>query len=209
MLAGTPSTPTTARCGRRWRSPTCRPPTVCCSSRSPATASPSAPTACRSRPRTLAIQQLVYTLQGVQQERVPVQVQRGGIDFRLFGLSTETPFTNADALDGHGPGQRHLPRAGRDRHRRHARGQRRRRRPSRPPCRGRSRSATRSSSTASRRPRAGWTSSTPGRPSIDISSLEPGDYTFVARTDDPSGGAEGAGPHEDTKDFTIRVIGPR
>ena len=31
----------------------------------------------------------------------------------------------------------------------------------------------------------------------------PGDYTFVARTDDPSGGAEGAGPHEDTKDFTL------
>lgn len=27
--------------------------------------------------------------------------------------------------------------------------------------------------------------------SVDVSSLEPGDYTFVAMTDDPSGGAEG------------------
>lgn len=38
---------------------------------------------------------------------------------------------------------------------------------------------------------------------IDISQLAPGDYTFVALTDDPSGGAEGHGPHRDTKDFTI------
>jgi hypothetical protein len=36
---------------------------------------------------------------------------------------------------------------------------------------------------------------------VDISSLEPGDYTFVAMTDDPSGG-EGGGPTEDSKDFT-------
>ena len=39
--------------------------------------------------------------------------------------------------------------------------------------------------------------------SLDISALPPGDYTLVASTDDPSGGAEGAGPHTDTKDFTI------
>ncbi len=38
---------------------------------------------------------------------------------------------------------------------------------------------------------------------IDISKLPAGDYTFVALTDDPSGGAEGPGPHRDTKDFTI------
>ncbi|UUZ58516.1 Gmad2 immunoglobulin-like domain-containing protein [Nocardioides sp. B-3] len=47
----------------------------------------------------LALQQLVHTLRGVQQERVPVVIKRGGTDFRLFGLSTETEFTNADALD--------------------------------------------------------------------------------------------------------------
>lgn len=37
---------------------------------------------------------------------------------------------------------------------------------------------------------------------VDISGLAPGDYTFVARTDDPSGG-EGPGPFEDTKTFTV------
>ncbi|MEO5664000.1 MAG: Gmad2 immunoglobulin-like domain-containing protein, partial [Nocardioides sp.] len=44
----------------------------------------------------------------------------------------------------------------------------------------------------------------PWEASIDVAGLEPGDYTFVARTDDPSGGAEGSGPHEDTKDFSIK-----
>lgn len=37
---------------------------------------------------------------------------------------------------------------------------------------------------------------------VDISTLEPGTYTFVARTDDPSGG-EGPGAFEDTKTFTV------
>ena len=38
---------------------------------------------------------------------------------------------------------------------------------------------------------------------IDVSGLEPGEYTFVAMTSDPSGGAEGNGPHEDTKQITV------
>ncbi len=37
---------------------------------------------------------------------------------------------------------------------------------------------------------------------IDISSLSPGTYTFIARTDDPSDG-EGPGPFEDTRSFTV------
>lgn len=37
---------------------------------------------------------------------------------------------------------------------------------------------------------------------IDVSSLPPGRYTFIARTDDPSDG-EGGGPHVDTKRITI------
>jgi hypothetical protein len=49
------------------------------------------------RDARLAVQQLVRTLQGVQQERVPVQVQReGGVP--LFGLSTATPFEAAGTL---------------------------------------------------------------------------------------------------------------
>jgi len=43
----------------------------------------------------------------------------------------------------------------------------------------------------------------PWRASIDVSDLAPGDYTFAALTSDPSGGAEGAGPTEDTKQITI------
>lgn len=40
-------------------------------------------------------------------------------------------------------------------------------------------------------------------PDIDVSMLEPGAYTFVASNSDPSGGAEGAGPHVDTRVFIV------
>jgi hypothetical protein len=50
------------------------------------------------RDARLAMQQLVYTLQGVQQERVPVLVQRDGPDARLFGLPTDVPYEAASAL---------------------------------------------------------------------------------------------------------------
>jgi immunoglobulin-like protein involved in spore germination len=38
---------------------------------------------------------------------------------------------------------------------------------------------------------------------IDVSQLEPGRYTFVASTDDPSGGAEGFGPFTDTRTIIV------
>ena len=50
------------------------------------------------RDARLAMQQLVYTLQGVQQERAPVLVKRGGTDFRLFGLPTDREHTAASPL---------------------------------------------------------------------------------------------------------------
>lgn len=50
------------------------------------------------RDAKLAVQQLVYTLQGVQQERVPVQVLLGGEPTTLFGIDTSEPFTAANAL---------------------------------------------------------------------------------------------------------------
>lgn len=40
--------------------------------------------------------------------------------------------------------------------------------------------------------------------SVDVSDLPRGEYTFVAMTDDASGGAEGGGAHSDTKNFTIQ-----
>ena len=46
----------------------------------------------------LALQQLVYTLQGVQQERVPVVIQRGGGDLRIFGIRSDTQLQAASAL---------------------------------------------------------------------------------------------------------------
>jgi hypothetical protein len=56
------------------------------------------PDGMRKRDATLALQQLVYTLQGVQQERIPVVVERSDTEPQLFGLSTETEFTAASAL---------------------------------------------------------------------------------------------------------------
>ncbi len=42
----------------------------------------------------------------------------------------------------------------------------------------------------------------PWETEVDVSGLAPGDYTFAAMTDDPSGG-EGFGPSEDTKTITV------
>jgi Immunoglobulin-like domain of bacterial spore germination/Sporulation and spore germination len=39
---------------------------------------------------------------------------------------------------------------------------------------------------------------------IDVRGLLPGFYTFVAMTDDPSGGAEGSGPDSDTRTIIVR-----
>lgn len=48
---------------------------------------------------TLALQQLVYTLQGVQQERVPVVIERGGSDLGIFGIPSDTQLQAASALE--------------------------------------------------------------------------------------------------------------
>ncbi|WP_036555922.1 Gmad2 immunoglobulin-like domain-containing protein [Nocardioides insulae] len=39
---------------------------------------------------------------------------------------------------------------------------------------------------------------------VDLGRLDPGTYTFIARTDDPTGGQEGPGPFEDSKTITVR-----
>jgi hypothetical protein len=39
---------------------------------------------------------------------------------------------------------------------------------------------------------------------IDVSSLDPGTYTLIVYTDDPSGGAEGAGAFSDSRTITIQ-----
>jgi hypothetical protein len=42
----------------------------------------------------------------------------------------------------------------------------------------------------------------PWQTDVDVSGLAPGEYEFVALTDDPSGG-EGGGPHEDSKTIIV------
>jgi len=44
----------------------------------------------------------------------------------------------------------------------------------------------------------------PFETTADVSDLAPGDYTFWASTDDPTGGTEGIGAMTDDKDFTVR-----
>ncbi len=50
------------------------------------------------RDARLALQQLVYTLQGVQQERLPVVIDRPDTEARLFGLATGTPLRAGSVL---------------------------------------------------------------------------------------------------------------
>lgn len=149
----------------------------------------------------LAIQQLVHTVQGVQQERAPIVVERT-TDARLFGLSTEGEFTNADPIEVMGLVNITAPEQGST-------------------VSGDTLEASGVGSSFEANLQweirrgddvvldgfataEGWMDRLyPWETSIDVTGLEPGDYTFVARTDDPSGGAEGSGPHEDTKDFTL------
>lgn len=49
----------------------------------------------------------------------------------------------------------------------------------------------------------GWDKLYPWKTTVSTTSLEPGDYTFVARTDDPSDG-EGPGATEDTKQIRVQ-----
>ena len=151
----------------------------------------------------LALQQLVYTLQGVQQDRVPLQIVREGGPAQLFGLKTEPQFTDAPQLFVSSLVNITTPEQGSS-------------------VTGDTLSASGvASSFEANLPweirqgdqvvldgfatAEGWMDQLfPWETSIDVSGLAPGDYTFVARTDDPSGGAEGSGPDEDTKDFTLK-----
>lgn len=147
----------------------------------------------------LAVQQLVYTLQGVQQRRDPVIVQLGHDPVPLFGIDTAHGLHNdpsalglvnitspeqgvtisGGTLDASGVANSFEANVVWE-------------------IRSGSTKVLDGYATAD-----GWMDKLyPWQKSIDISSLAPGDYTFVARTDDPSDG-EGAGPTEDTKTFTV------
>ena len=150
----------------------------------------------------LAIQQLVYTVQGVLQTRSPVEfVDSDGNSTQIFGFASEDAFSAADPIktlalvsvtspesDQSVNGtftasgvsssfEANTPWEIRD---------------------GDGKVVAKGFSTAE-----GWMDKLyPWETTVDVSDLAPGDYTFVAMTDDPSGG-EGGGPTEDSKAITV------
>lgn len=148
----------------------------------------------------LAAQQLVYTLQGVAQTRAAVSIQLDGAPADLFGLGGE--LSNEPETDVRALVNITSPEEGAE-------------------VSGTFTASGVSSSFEATTPweiRAedgkvaakgfataeGWMDKLyPWETEVDVSDLEPGTYTFVAMTDDPSGG-EGHGPTEDTKTITVQ-----
>ena len=148
----------------------------------------------------LAVQQLVHTIQGVQQERAPVVVQLGGEPTTLFGVDTSSGVDAAPQLEVLGLVNITTPEQGQ-------------------PVSGTFTADGVASSFEATVPweirqgdqvvKKGFSTATgwmdklhPWTTEVDVSELEPGEYTFVAMTDDPSGG-EGFGPTEDTKTIIV------
>ena len=150
----------------------------------------------------LAVQQLVYTAQGVQGERLPVLVQLGSDPVPLFGVDTSGGLKAAKPLDVLAFMNVTTPEEGatvsgsftaegvgssfeatvhwevRD---------------------GSGTAVVEGFTTAE-----GWIDKLhPWTAEVDVSELAPGTYTFAAITDDPSGG-EGPGPTEDTKTIVVQ-----
>ncbi len=151
----------------------------------------------------LAVQQLVYTLQGVTQTRAPVHFYLGSEPAEtVLGLAASEPFKNAPQLDVLALVNVTVPEEG-------------------AAVSGGTLEASGVASSfeanvpwqildsGGREVLTGFATAEgfmdrlyPWSTSINVSSLEPGTYTFRAQTDDPSGG-EGGGPTEDTKTITI------
>lgn len=156
-----------------------------------------------ARQAKLAVQQVVYTVQGVQQAEVPVRVVDGsGQAQPLFGAPSTDGLRRAPqnsvlafvnitepaegaSVSGSFPAsgvansfEATVPWEVRD---------------------GSGTKVLDGFSTAE-----GWMDRLyPWQATVDVSGLAPGTYTFVALTDDPSGG-EGGGPTEDTKTITVQ-----
>jgi hypothetical protein len=153
------------------------------------------------REAKLAVQQLVYTVQGIQQERLPVLVQNGADPAPLFGIDTSGGLKAAKPLDvlafmnvttpeegatvsgsftAEGVGSSFEATVIWE-------------------VRDESGTAVLEGFTTAE----GWMDKLyPWTAEVDVSGLAPGTYTFVALTDDPSDG-EGPGPTEDTKTITV------
>lgn len=149
----------------------------------------------------LAAQQLVYTLQGVQQVREPVTVELDGAPTTLFGVDTAAGLTQAPEIDALALVSVTSPEEGST-------------------VSGTFTASGVASSFEATVPwrvlqgdevvlegfatAEGWMDKLyPWEAEVDVSTLAPGDYTFLASTDDPSGG-EGFGPTTDTKTITVK-----
>jgi immunoglobulin-like protein involved in spore germination/sporulation and spore germination protein len=146
---------------------------------------------------TLAIQQIVFTVQGVLQSRAPVEFYADGLT-PVFGVDKDSFKASQGALalvnvtepeEGSSPGdiftasgvansfEATVPWEVRDQD---------------------GKKVLDGFTTAE-----GWGDKLyPWQAQVDVSSLAPGTYSFVAMTDDPSGG-EGGGPTEDSKTITV------
>ena len=163
------------------------------------------PEAWDARKAELAIQQAVYTAQGaVGEGRIPIRFRVDGESLdSVFGVPTDQPITNAPIFDTLSLMSISYPFEG---------------------------AAVQDSFTATGVNNSfestviwrmedgtgtvvrngfttaeGWVEERlyPWESEIDVSGLPPGDYTFVAENDDPTGGAEGNGPDSDTRLIVI------
>lgn len=149
----------------------------------------------------LAVQQLVYTAQGVLQQRLPITfADSDGNATQIFGIASEDAFSAADPIrtlalasvtrpeEGQRVGSKFTASGVASSFEANVLWE----------IRKGNRVVKRGFATAE-----GWMDKLyPFETTVDVSDLAPGTYTFVARTDDPSGG-EGGGPTQDTK--TIKV----
>lgn len=163
--------------------------------------SPTADKATSPAEARVAVQSLVYTLQGAAQTRLPVRVEAGGQPVQLLGQPTDTGVRAADQLEVLSLVNVTGPEEGAKV----------------------SGSFTASGVASSFEATVVWEvrddSGTavldgfataegfmdrlyPWETDVDVSSLDPGTYTFAALTDDPSAG-EGPGPYVDTKEIVV------
>ena len=149
----------------------------------------------------VAVQSLVYTLQGAAENRDPVQVRVGGVPTPLFGQPTDAGVEAADELDVLALVNVTEPATDAT-------------------VSGSFTASGVASSFEATVPwelrddsdtvvldgfatAEGWADKLyPWETEVDLSGVAPGSYTFAARTDDPSDG-EGPGPFEDTKTITV------
>jgi hypothetical protein len=148
----------------------------------------------------LAVQSLVYTLQGVVGDRAPVTVTLGGAPTSLFGIDTSSGVKAAPQLDVLNLVNVTTPEEGAT-------------------VSGPFTASGVASSFEATVPweirdgdqvvkqgfttAEGWVEKLfPWEAEVDVSDLAPGEYTFVALTDDASDG-EGFGPSEDTKAIVV------